>query len=1015
MITRWAELCRLVKRQGVLFPGEGQPLPEVNGLPSACLFYTWHVTLTGQGLTLAGRCLLDRLGTFEGRQLATYGQAGMPLLAACLALGGGHYTGLFVRRERKSYGSLRRVEGRLDPRRPVVVVDDTLGTGTSVFEAVAALEKEGLRVEGVLALAHMPGYGAAERLRSLGYRVEWVFDAQRDLNWRLRRIDPDYRRLLPGRWGRIKIPDGLEPAVAARKIAEAYLATGQYPKPPRSLDQCYHASGGVFVSFRDRSSEERIWRDGFWHFNPEEAELGRDLVLATVRTLAKSPTPIAREDLAGLKIGVTLCGPLERIRPAQLDFSRYGIVVKNQLNGLLGGALPNTQYFTNEIEQYHHARVKNAGVAERGPHELYRHAITKCLEPGTYWLPFGCPIPEANHWTQKDEIGERLTRRARALLSAAMERRRTVGEAVPDDLIPAPISAVSVTLFHRGIIGCGMSWDGPLDQCLQQAIEAALNGDPFEFQDSVRVNRAAGRRSGAIGRGSGNSPEIGVGGNASGIFVLKSGSDLTWGGRTNDARKIVGRLREVGISVSILHDREWLGNVPLSSAAEKAREGLDSLSVTQGDRTAVGLPFAMIYRGWSRERNAQELLAQVSLDDRPHAWAIHSTTTWLRFRENHWRLRFGFPDRSDEDYPIGCWPEDIRLLGDYLFRHLRPEGLPEYGYDPFKDERVSTGSAGRMVYGLATLREAGEYLHQERWIKAAERGLAYCLEHLVSKGREQASLEIPGWEPSALADCALLAATAPDNDRQAWHKLAKRVKHLFHSDGRITDQPLARGLEADHDYLPGAALKAMAHLSVILGEKLRRRQLARCLEWYRRRFRLVQSWEMVGWQTQGWAALHAVTGYTEAAELVYEIADFTLDWQHEKSGAFLTEWAGGGFSVITASLAESLADAWGLAHRNGEEARCQSYGRACREALRFINRLILRPEDGFCLQRPEIAVGGVRRSLTSTEVRVDYVGHALMALLKAHAMALICRPDNASIRMNAAGAETSQTESARLR
>jgi predicted AAA+ superfamily ATPase len=53
----------------------------------------------------------------------------MPLLSACVLLGGGRYTGLCIREKRKEYGSCRHIEGNVDRTRPVVVLTGARQTG----------------------------------------------------------------------------------------------------------------------------------------------------------------------------------------------------------------------------------------------------------------------------------------------------------------------------------------------------------------------------------------------------------------------------------------------------------------------------------------------------------------------------------------------------------------------------------------------------------------------------------------------------------------------------------------------------------------------------------------------------------------------------------------------------------------------------------------------------------------------------------------------------------------------
>ncbi len=48
----------------------------------------------------------------------------------------------------------------------------------------------------------------------------------------------------------------------------------------------------------------------------------------------------------------------------------------------------------------------------------------------------------------------------------------------------------------------------------------------------------------------------------------------------------------------------------------------------------------------------------------------------------------------------------------------------------------------------------------------------------------------------------------------------------------------------------------------------------------------------------------------------------------------------------------------------------------------FMDRLILRNEDVFMAREPERALGGVRGSMHSSFIRIDFVSHTLAAFLK---------------------------------
>ncbi|NUS58550.1 MAG: hypothetical protein HOV66_27410 [Streptomycetaceae bacterium] len=85
-------------------------------------------------------------------------------------------------------------------------------------------------------------------------------------------------------------------------------------------------------------------------------------------------------------------------------------------------------------------------------------------------------------------------------------------------------------------------------------------------------------------------------------------------------------------------------------------------------------------------------------------------------------------------------------------------------------------------------------------------------------------------------------------------------------------------------------------------------------------------------------------------------------------------------------MAEAVADAARLALAVGDTDRAARYARSWREAMRFTRRLILRPADAPCLSDPEHQIGGVRASLTSGTVRVDYVSHVVIAIAKGLAL-----------------------------
>src|SRR5215213_10840578 len=216
------------------------------------------VTLTPRGAELAGRCLLELLKRFDGRQLATYGLTAVPILQSCLLQSGGLYRGLLVRKERKAHGSLKLIEGPVDKSEPVVLIDDSVSSGMSLEEACARLEEAGLRVEGGVCLVRFGWHGGYAAMQERGYHVEAVYDIWDDF---IAHMDDEEKPLAnPSKWfpelqwATQHAPEHLHPAQLARLVVSEYLSSGRLLRPPESLNTNYDSSGGTWVSVRSRAN-----------------------------------------------------------------------------------------------------------------------------------------------------------------------------------------------------------------------------------------------------------------------------------------------------------------------------------------------------------------------------------------------------------------------------------------------------------------------------------------------------------------------------------------------------------------------------------------------------------------------------------------------------------------------------------------------------------------------------------------------------------------------------------------
>lgn len=82
--------------------------------------------------------------------------------------------GFSVRKEAKPHGKRKLIEGNLDTKDKVVILDDVITTGTSTIKAINAVREFGCDIIAVVALVDRLE-GGTEKIRKLGYDVHTIF------------------------------------------------------------------------------------------------------------------------------------------------------------------------------------------------------------------------------------------------------------------------------------------------------------------------------------------------------------------------------------------------------------------------------------------------------------------------------------------------------------------------------------------------------------------------------------------------------------------------------------------------------------------------------------------------------------------------------------------------------------------------------------------------------------------------------------------------------------------------
>jgi orotate phosphoribosyltransferase len=932
-----SELLALLLRQGILRRSDTQPVLSRDGTSARWMLDSLQVSLTERGARLAGQALLERLSRFEGTQIATYGLNGTPLMHACLQQGGGKYRGLLVRKERKAYGSTKLIEGQLDPAEPVVIVDDSISSGTAMLEACERLERAGLRVEGGVFLVRFGWYGGFARARERGYHVESVFDVWDDLVPLM--ADEDAILPNPSKWfpetvtTPHRLPEGLHPCHLARMVMVDYLRNGSFARPPERLDGTYDSAGGVWVSMRSRSNiHVRHARDGFWHFPGETAWTTAEGVARAALRTACHLTP-GEESLRVLEqssLAVTLFSTLEQCVVGELDNSRYGIVVRSlERQQRMGGALPCMPGIRDEWEQFQHARRNNAELVSFEPYVLYRHDVRKILEPGVEWQPTGVPVAADGPIYEDPVFGKAVAVAARTYTGSVLSGIGTPGDLdVPS--IAADGTLLYVTIYTdgriRGCMGCVVS---DLSRNIRELVDAAL-ADP----------------------------------------------------RFADEREPNGRL---AVMTSWLYHPLTLGVMSDDDVLGRHRFGAQALMAFAGENYGFLLPWFAARNDWTEREYIAQVRSKAGIPEQPCGWQRFDVRTWCADSDAALPVRGAFTDGPAERTTPALVRRLTTLTLSYLVRNQRPDGTFFFRYRPAENILSGNSDLPRMAHATWVLARAARAGERDITDAVVDRSLERLLA-LLEDGDD--GVWLCGSDGAAsVSEMAflLLSAcerTAESSHPELWPRLADALWSRIDRHGRIQcHRTPADEADCYQDYYPGQVVLALAAAARGGFATPRRELLQVSRRYYRHRFRYKRDFGQASWWAQASAAWYVITSDREWAAFALEIGNSLLPNQSNRSGGFLSDSPGDS----TILFLEAVGAAIRTAEAVGDvQARDRFLGAWCR-GVSFLEKLVYQSRDGFLLPNPAFASGGVRLSDTTTEVRTDFVQHLASALLDSRA------------------------------
>jgi orotate phosphoribosyltransferase len=149
-----------------------------SGKPSSYYFDSKLLTLNPMGSYEVGRYLFEKLKASEAESVGGMALGAIPIVGAVTLIS--HLEdeplpAFFVRKEAKSHGTEKRIEGNLPaPGTPVAILDDVVTGGNSIMQAIQAAESNGNPIVAVMCILDR-NEGGREYLKEEGHELQAMF------------------------------------------------------------------------------------------------------------------------------------------------------------------------------------------------------------------------------------------------------------------------------------------------------------------------------------------------------------------------------------------------------------------------------------------------------------------------------------------------------------------------------------------------------------------------------------------------------------------------------------------------------------------------------------------------------------------------------------------------------------------------------------------------------------------------------------------------------------------------
>ncbi len=451
------------------------------------------------------------------------------------------------------------------------------------------------------------------------------------------------------------------------------------------------------------------------------------------------------------------------------------------------------------------------------------------------------------------------------------------------------------------------------------------------------------------------------------------------------------------IILYFLYNKQKMAQNSLDYLTKEIELGIHSISFDSGEKETFFLCFVPIADNYTLKKTLQNLCHKAglkddcSLDNTLKIYGYDTLTFKGGRKTNIVDLyRFNILISPDE-ITQGKILESILLFKDWITNNINPRTkLLEYEYYPSRDSYSGKGNDTRQtaaIWGMAVLRRFLKTNLLDDYIKEA---LNYYLAYKKTRD-DYAYIDKDGsslLSYSAFMLMALLEADYPNKNILS-EELAKGILAQQQEDGSYKINFNSAKERADSiNYYPGEAMLALMKAYSVTKNTVYLDSLKRAFVFYRNYWRKNKNTAFITWHTQAYYLLYKETKEQELVDFVFEMNDWLIDEYQVFESKYIDEI--GGFhkdnprGCSTATYLEGINDAYRLALERKDLFHKDKYADSIKSGVRFILQSQFTGQNSFYLKNPKRAIGCIRTTLTNNSLRVDYMQHSVMALIKAY-------------------------------